>query len=99
MEAIPAAGRLADQVVVIQLAEAPPGGLQVGVVQGRGGVGVDVGAGVQAEPAEQALLAGGQILVGQVERGRHRDVFGLHGRQPVAGGGELAARSATVQAG
>ena len=57
VQAVPAAGRLADQVVVIQLAEAPPGGLQVGVVQGRGGVGVDVGAGVQAEPAEQALLA------------------------------------------
>ena len=85
METVPAAGRLADQVVVIQLAEAPPGGLQVGVVQGRGGVGVDIGAGVQAEPTEQALLAGGQILVGQVERGCYRDVFGLHGRQPVTG--------------
>ena len=92
VQAVPAAGRLADQVLVIQLAEAPPGGLQVGAVQGRGGVGVDVGAGVQAEPAEQALLADGQILVGQVERRRHRDVFGLHGRQPVTGRGQVSSQ-------
>ena len=56
VEAVPAAGRFADQVLVVQLAEAPPGGMQVGAVQGRGGVGVDLGAGVQAESAEQALL-------------------------------------------
>ena len=89
VQAVPAAGRLADQVLVIQFAQAPLGGWQVGAVQGRGGVGVDLGAGVQAEPAEQALLAGGQVLVGQVERGRHRDVFGLHGCQPVTGRGQL----------
>ena len=46
-------------------------------------------AGVQAESAEQALLAGGQVLVGQVERGCHRDIFGLQGQQPVTGRGEL----------
>ena len=90
MQAVPAAGRFADQVVVIQLVETPAGDLQVGVVHGRGGVGVDIGAGVQAEPAEQALLADGQILVRQVERGCHRDVFGLHGRQPVTGRGQLS---------
>ena len=32
VQAIPAAGRLADQVLVVQLTQAPPGGLQVGVV-------------------------------------------------------------------
>ena len=32
VETVPAAGRLADQVVVIQLAEAPPGGPQAGVI-------------------------------------------------------------------
>ena len=57
VQAVPAAGRFADQVVVVQLAEVLPGGVQVGAVQGRGGVGVDVGARVQAEAAEQALLA------------------------------------------
>jgi len=90
VEAIPAVGMLADQVLVIQLAETPPGGSQACAVQGRGGVGVDIGTGVQAEPAEQALLVGGQILVRQVERGCHRDVFGLHGRQPVMGRGEVS---------
>ena len=89
VEAVPAAGGFADQVMVIQLAKTPPGGPQVGVVQGRGGVGVDIGTGVQSEPAEQALLAHGQFLVGQVERRRHRDVFGLQGRQPVTDVAEL----------
>ena len=34
---------------------------------------------VQTEPAEQALLIGGEILVGQVERGGDREVFCTHG--------------------
>jgi len=32
VEPVPAAGRLADQVLVIQLAETAPGGSQAGVV-------------------------------------------------------------------
>ena len=40
VEAVPAASRLADQVLVMQLAQAPPGGVQVDAVQGRGGIGV-----------------------------------------------------------
>jgi len=52
MKAVPATGRLADQVLVLQFAQAPPDGWQAGAVQGRGGAGVDLGARVQAEPAE-----------------------------------------------
>ena len=44
---------------------------------------------VQAEPAEQPLLAGGQVPVGQVERGGDRQVLGLHQLQPVPGRGQL----------
>ena len=92
VETVPTAGNFADQVVVVQLAEAPLGSVQIKAGQGGSGVGVDVGTRVQAEPAEQELLAGGQILVGQVERSRDRDVFGLHGRQPVAGGGQFGSQ-------
>ncbi len=58
VQAVPAAGRFRDQVVVIQLVETPAGDLQVGVVHGRGGVGVDIGAGVQAEPGNRRAAGG-----------------------------------------
>ena len=98
VQAVSAAGRLADQVLVMQLAQASPGSWQVGVVQDRGGVDVDLGAGMQAQAAEQALLAGGQVLVGQVECGRYRDVFGLNGRKPVTGRGQLIGQIGDRQA-
>ena len=53
---VPALGRLGEQVLVIQRLQAAAGGGQAGAVQGGGGVGVDVGAGMQPEPAEQPLL-------------------------------------------
>ena len=90
VETVPAAAGFADQVVVIQLAQTLPGGMQVGVVQAGSGVGVDFGAGVQAEPAEQALLAGGQVLVGQVERCRRPRC--LQPAWPPAGHGRWRAR-------
>jgi hypothetical protein len=58
---------------------------KTGAVQGGGGVAVDVGAGVQPQPAEQPLLVLGEVRVGQVERGGHRQVLGGHQFQPVPG--------------
>ena len=53
----PRAGSV-EQVLVVQGLQAAAGSGQVGAVQGGGGVGVDVGAGVQPQPAEQPLLVG-----------------------------------------
>src|SRR5262249_56774542 len=51
-----AAGRgLGDQMMVVELVERVAGAFQAGVVQRGGGVGVDVRARGQAEPAEQPL--------------------------------------------
>ena len=64
------AGRgLADQVLVIQLIEQAASLLHAGVIEGGGGVGVEVRAGDQAQAAEQPLRAGGEVGVGQVKRG------------------------------
>ena len=71
MQDVTAPGRLAQQVLVIQAVQVAAGSGQVSVVQGGRSIRVDAGAGVQAEPAEQPLLARGQVLVRQVERGRH----------------------------
>jgi hypothetical protein len=63
-----AAGRgFGEQVLVIQALQAAAGGAEGGAVERRGGVGVDVRAGVQAEQAEQPLLIIRQVLVGQAE--------------------------------
>ena len=56
VQPVPALGRLGEQVLVVQGLQAAAGGRQIGAVQGGGGVGVDVGAGVQPEPPEQPLL-------------------------------------------
>jgi hypothetical protein len=55
---VAARGRLGEQVVLVQPLQAGPGRGQAGAVQGGGGVPVDVGAGVQREPAEQLPLSG-----------------------------------------
>jgi len=44
---VPARGRLGEQVLVVQGLQAAASGRKIGVVQGGGGVAVDVGAGVQ----------------------------------------------------
>jgi hypothetical protein len=79
----PAGGGLGDQVLVIQLIEAAAGLLRAGVIERGGGAGVKVRAGDQAEPAEQPLLGGREVGVGQAERGRHGQVLGAHHGQPV----------------
>ena len=89
MQPVPAAGRLGQQVVIVQAVQLAAGGGQVGAVQRGRGVRVDVGAGVHAQAAEQPLLAFGQVLVGQVERGRHRQVLRAHQLQPARRGGQL----------
>lgn len=52
-------------------------------------IGVDLGAGLQAEPAEEPLLAGGELAIGQLERGGDRVVLGPHLCDPVLGRGQL----------
>ena len=89
MQPVPAAGGLGQQVVIVQAVQVAAGGGQVGAVQGGRGVRVDVGARVHAQAAEQPLLAGGQVLVGQVERGRHRQVLRAHQLQPARRGGQV----------
>jgi hypothetical protein len=93
VQPVTSGGGLADQVLVIEGLQVPPGGGQVDAIQGSGGVGADIRAGVQAEPAEQPPLPGGQVLVGQVERGGDREVLGVHQLQPVPGRGELGGQA------
>ena len=89
VQPVPALGRLGNQVLVVQGLQAAAGGTHVRAVQGGGGVAVDVGAGVQPEPPEQPLLVPGEVGIGQVERGGHRQVLGGHQLQPVHGRGQL----------
>ena len=58
VQPVPALGRLGEQVLVVQRLQAAAGSGKIGAVQGGGGVGVDVGAGVQPQPPEQPLLLG-----------------------------------------
>jgi hypothetical protein len=83
VQAVPAAGRLDDQMVVEQLDEAAPGGGQTAVVEGGGRVGINIRAGMQPEPAEQLLLINAEVLVRQVKSGGYRQVLGVHQFQPV----------------
>jgi len=92
---VAAGRRLGDQVMVVELVELAAGALQAGVVEGGHGVRVDVRAQGQAEPAEQPLLSLAEVGVGQIERGRDRQVLCAHDGQPVASrreaGGEFRA--------
>ena len=90
VQPVAAAGGLGEQALVIQGIQAAAGGGQVGAVQGGGRVGVDIGPGVQAQAAEQQLLAGGEVGVGQVERGGDRHILRRHQLQPVPRRGQVA---------
>ena len=85
VQEVAAGRRLGDQMMVVELIELTAGGWHVDVVEGRRGVGVDIWAGGQAEPAEQPLLLRGEIGVRQVERSSDRQVLSAHDGQPVAG--------------
>ena len=85
MQAVAPARRLGEQVLVVEALKVAPGVPQAGAVQGSRGVAVGIGAREQAQPAEQPLLAGSEIVVGQVESGRDGQVLGVHQLQPVAG--------------
>jgi hypothetical protein len=85
VEGVAAPGGLVGQVEAEQVIEQPAGSGQAGVIQGGRGVGVDVGAGVQAEAAEQMLRACGKVAVGQAERDGDRVVLRSHRGEPVGG--------------
>jgi hypothetical protein len=68
MHAVAAVAGLGQQALPVQGVQVPGRFLQASAGQGGGGVGFDGGAGVQAEAAEEALLAGGQVPVGHLER-------------------------------
>ena len=78
VQLIAAGGGLGEQMLIVEAFQVAARLVQAGFVERGGGVGVDVGTGVQAEPAEQPLLAWGELGVGQVERGADRQVLGLH---------------------
>src|SRR5262249_61856968 len=59
-------------MLVIELIEMAAGGLRADGVERGSGVSVDAGARVQPEAAEQPLLVGGEVGVGQAERGGDR---------------------------
>jgi hypothetical protein len=83
VQPVPALSRLGQQVLVVQGLQAAAGGRRIRAVQRGGGVGVDVGAGVQAQPPEQPLLVPGQVGIRQIEGGGHGHVLGGHQLQPV----------------
>jgi hypothetical protein len=86
-----AAGRgLGERVLVIQVIEVLAGLLHGGAIQRSAGVGVDVRTGGQAEPAEQPLRAGREVLVGQVKCGGDRQILRPHHGQPVPGLGQVS---------
>jgi len=80
VQLVTAGGGLGDQMLVIELIEVAAGGLRAGGVERGSGVGVDAGARVQPEAAEQPLLVRGEVGVGQPERGGDRQVLGAHQR-------------------
>ena len=61
---------LGEQMLIVEACQVAARLIQAGFAERGGGVGVDARAGDQAEPAEQPLLAGGEVGVGQVERRR-----------------------------
>src|SRR5229473_7483530 len=67
MQPVAAAGGLGDQVLAVQALKAAAGSGEGRVIERSGGAGIDIGAGVQAQPAEQPLLISRQVLIGQVE--------------------------------
>ena len=83
VQLVPAEGGLSDQVLVIQLIELAAGFAQASAVQRGDSIGVEGRSRDQAEPAEQPLLAWTEILVGQVEGGRHRQILRPHQFRPV----------------
>ena len=72
VQPVPARDWLGQKVLVVQGLQAAAGRGQAGAVQRGRGVGVDVCAGGQPQPAEQPLLVPGQIGIRQVERGGDR---------------------------
>ena len=84
----PGAGRL-DQVRAGQHAQQPAGLRHGGAGERRGGVRVEVGAGVQAEQPERPGGVGVQVPVGPGEHGPHRGArvpAGVQQVQPAAAG-------------
>jgi hypothetical protein len=82
VEAVPAGLGLLEQVRIDQVFQQPLGDLHLDVDQGCRGVLIQVRAGVQAQEPEQALLFGGEVLVGQGERGGHAAVSHCEFGQP-----------------
>ena len=86
---IAAAGGFGDQVMIEELVKTTAGRREAGVVKSGGGVRVNVRSGVQSKATEQLLLAGGEVLVGQIKGGRDGQVFRVHEFEPVVGGCQI----------
>jgi hypothetical protein len=67
VHAVASGERFLDEVIGIQGIQLSSGRSQGDLIQNGGSIGIEVGAGVQAEPAEQPLLPGWQVAVGKFE--------------------------------
>src|SRR6185312_3772654 len=74
VQTVASSRRLRQQVMIIEAREVAPGRCQPAVIQGGGGVTIDVRARVQSQPPEEPLLFLGQDLIGQGEGGGDREV-------------------------
>ena len=63
VHAIATAGGLGKQVMVVQAIEMTTGGVEVAVVEGSYGIGVNLSARMQPEAAEQPLLGRREVLI------------------------------------
>jgi hypothetical protein len=63
MHAITAACGFDNQMLVEELIKAATDSCNAGAVESGGGISINVRPRVQAEPAEQPLLAGGEVLI------------------------------------
>jgi hypothetical protein len=79
VHAVPAVSGLGQQALAMQGIQLPGSILQPGAGQRGGGVGVDRGARVQAQAAEEILLTGGQVPVRHLECGSDAVCLGRQG--------------------
>ncbi len=82
MHLVPAGNGFLQHSVAVEAIELRGGLARRQASQGSGGKGVDLGAGMQAQVAEESLPPRVQVLIGGLEGGGHRPVLGGDRQQP-----------------
>ena len=85
VKSVAAGSGLSDQMLVVEVLQTAPRLAWISFVQGRSGVGIDVGAWLHAKATEQPLLGKTQVPVGQVKRGGNGHALGRDEAEPVVG--------------